>query len=204
MKRTLHTSLLPNDTTYDAIRIIINTEDEEERDRLTEQWRSHKLEELNFIGIVVSRTHEPFLHVPLQASLSALRHRHVCSPAVGCSSCQLPDIHRRLAECSRKWPIPALDRQDMLVRRHTLCAIHRPHGRSAVDASPSTMCSSRRPEANTKLHDAFEARQRRYVSSTTTACARLADRTGVLGCERALYGRWHGHNAVGWDQRRTF
>lgn len=51
--RSIYTSLLPRDTTYDSIRIIVNTEDEKERNYLTEQWRTHKLEELNFVGIVV-------------------------------------------------------------------------------------------------------------------------------------------------------
>lgn len=51
--RTLRTSFMLEDTSYDAIRVILNTEDEEERDRLTEKWQSHKLEELSFVGIVV-------------------------------------------------------------------------------------------------------------------------------------------------------
>lgn len=51
--QSIFTSFLPGDTTYDSIRIIINTQDERERDELTAQWRTHKLEELNFIGIVV-------------------------------------------------------------------------------------------------------------------------------------------------------
>ena len=54
------TSLFPSDTTHDSIRIVINTHDEEERDRLTEQWQTHKLEELNFIGIVVRNTYFPY------------------------------------------------------------------------------------------------------------------------------------------------
>ncbi|MCJ1439994.1 MAG: hypothetical protein MMC23_000475 [Stictis urceolatum] len=39
-------------TTYEAINILLNTEDREEQDQLTRQWRDHKLEELNFMGIV--------------------------------------------------------------------------------------------------------------------------------------------------------
>jgi hypothetical protein len=35
---------------------LLNCPDEKERDRLTLQWRDHKLEELNFVGIVVSRS----------------------------------------------------------------------------------------------------------------------------------------------------
>ena len=41
------------DSTYDSLYIILNTRDESEQNELTEQWRNHKLEELNFIGIVV-------------------------------------------------------------------------------------------------------------------------------------------------------
>lgn len=53
MMGTLRSSLMLEDSSYDAINIIINTEDEEERDRLTEKWQEHKLEELSFVGIVV-------------------------------------------------------------------------------------------------------------------------------------------------------
>jgi hypothetical protein len=41
-------------TTYDPLKILLNTQDREERDTLTRQWRDHKLSELNFIGVVVS------------------------------------------------------------------------------------------------------------------------------------------------------
>lgn len=50
--RTAIEVLLPGDSTYDSLYIILNTQDERERDVLTERWRDHKLEELNFIGIV--------------------------------------------------------------------------------------------------------------------------------------------------------
>ncbi|CAJ2510364.1 Uu.00g050670.m01.CDS01 [Anthostomella pinea] len=42
----------PSATTYDSMEIILNTEDPEERDELTRTWRNHKLEELNFVGVV--------------------------------------------------------------------------------------------------------------------------------------------------------
>ncbi|CZT23237.1 uncharacterized protein RCC_08948 [Ramularia collo-cygni] len=50
--RTVRRALMLEDGSYDSIRIIINTRDAEERDRLTERWQTHKLEELNFVGIV--------------------------------------------------------------------------------------------------------------------------------------------------------
>lgn len=43
----------PDPSTYDPIEIILNTEDEQERDELTVRWRDNKLSELNFVGIVV-------------------------------------------------------------------------------------------------------------------------------------------------------
>ena len=46
----------PSRTTYDTICILLNTDDEKERDELTKRWRDHKLEELNFVGIVVRQT----------------------------------------------------------------------------------------------------------------------------------------------------
>jgi cytochrome c biogenesis protein CcdA len=39
-------------TTYDSILLLLTAETEEERDELTKQWRAHKLEELNFVGVV--------------------------------------------------------------------------------------------------------------------------------------------------------
>lgn len=44
----------PDSTTYDPIEILLNTEDEDERDDLTILWRDNKLSELNFVGVVVS------------------------------------------------------------------------------------------------------------------------------------------------------
>jgi hypothetical protein len=48
------TSLFKSTTTYDPIKALLNAPTEEERDELTEKWRNSKLEELNFVGIVVS------------------------------------------------------------------------------------------------------------------------------------------------------
>ncbi|TKA32464.1 hypothetical protein B0A50_01572 [Salinomyces thailandicus] len=44
--------IAPTDTTYDAIAHLLTAETLAERDELTTQWRDHKLEELNFIGVV--------------------------------------------------------------------------------------------------------------------------------------------------------
>lgn len=52
IQHAIYTSLLLDDTTFDSIRLIINAEEEKERDELTKQWMTHKMEELNFIGIV--------------------------------------------------------------------------------------------------------------------------------------------------------
>ena len=46
-------SLFKQTTTYDPIYAILNTQGLEARDKLTDRWRQNKLEELNFIGIVV-------------------------------------------------------------------------------------------------------------------------------------------------------
>lgn len=43
----------PDPSTYDPIEILLNTEDERERDTLTVRWRDHKLSELSFVGVVV-------------------------------------------------------------------------------------------------------------------------------------------------------
>ena len=44
----------PDPSTYDPIAILLSTEDDKERDELTTRWRDNKLQELNFIGVVVS------------------------------------------------------------------------------------------------------------------------------------------------------
>ena len=45
--------LVKSRTTYDAIHQLLNDVSSAERDRLTERWKSNKVEELNFVGIVV-------------------------------------------------------------------------------------------------------------------------------------------------------
>ncbi|KAI0143039.1 hypothetical protein GGR57DRAFT_508376 [Xylariaceae sp. FL1272] len=44
--------IAPSATTYDSIYIILNTPDTEKQDELTRRWMDHKLEELNFVGLV--------------------------------------------------------------------------------------------------------------------------------------------------------
>lgn len=43
----------PDPSTYDPIEILLNTEDEGQKNDLTVKWRDNKLSELNFVGIVV-------------------------------------------------------------------------------------------------------------------------------------------------------
>ncbi|KAF2033917.1 hypothetical protein EK21DRAFT_57601 [Setomelanomma holmii] len=42
----------PDASTYDPIEILLNTEDEKEKDELTKLWRDNKLSELSFVGVV--------------------------------------------------------------------------------------------------------------------------------------------------------
>ncbi|KAF2855884.1 hypothetical protein T440DRAFT_385144 [Plenodomus tracheiphilus IPT5] len=42
----------PDPSTYDPIEILLNTEDEGQRDDLTVKWRDNKLSELSFVGVV--------------------------------------------------------------------------------------------------------------------------------------------------------
>lgn len=44
--------IAPNGLTRDSIRLLLNAEPGEEQDSLTRQWRDHKLQELNFVGVV--------------------------------------------------------------------------------------------------------------------------------------------------------
>lgn len=47
-------AILSSNTTYGPIYRLLNTENDKERDDLTERWKENKLQELNFVGIVVS------------------------------------------------------------------------------------------------------------------------------------------------------
>lgn len=49
--------------TYDAIYIMVNAEDHEERDRLTRNWRNHKIEELSFVGTAVRYLQQHAIHL---------------------------------------------------------------------------------------------------------------------------------------------
>ncbi|ETS76509.1 hypothetical protein PFICI_11896 [Pestalotiopsis fici W106-1] len=44
--------IAPEQTTHKALSALLNEDDPDEKNRLTEQWRDHKLAELNFIGVV--------------------------------------------------------------------------------------------------------------------------------------------------------
>lgn len=44
--------MAPNQTAHECVVMLLNEEDAERKDQLTEKWRNHKLEELNFIGVV--------------------------------------------------------------------------------------------------------------------------------------------------------
>lgn len=43
----------PGASTHDPIEILLNTDDEDEREELTELWRDNRLNELSFVGVVV-------------------------------------------------------------------------------------------------------------------------------------------------------
>ncbi|KAF2249436.1 hypothetical protein BU26DRAFT_484840 [Trematosphaeria pertusa] len=50
--KLFYTGLIaPADTTYATIMVLLNCPDPDERDKLTMQWRDHKLNELSFIGV---------------------------------------------------------------------------------------------------------------------------------------------------------
>jgi hypothetical protein len=43
----------PAPSTYDPIKILLNTEDPDKKDELTTKWKDNKLSELSFVGVVV-------------------------------------------------------------------------------------------------------------------------------------------------------
>ncbi|KAK2052597.1 hypothetical protein LY76DRAFT_598480 [Colletotrichum caudatum] len=44
----------PPTLTYDPLVLLLNHDEESERDRLTEKWKDNKLQELNFVGVVAA------------------------------------------------------------------------------------------------------------------------------------------------------
>ncbi|WDK17083.1 hypothetical protein CGRA01v4_08366 [Colletotrichum graminicola] len=44
----------PPTLTYDPLLLLLNHDEESERDRLTEKWKDNKLQELNFVGVVAA------------------------------------------------------------------------------------------------------------------------------------------------------
>lgn len=46
----------PPALTYDPLLLLLNHDDKKERDRLTDKWKDNKLQELNFVGVVVRAT----------------------------------------------------------------------------------------------------------------------------------------------------
>ncbi|KAF1914821.1 hypothetical protein BDU57DRAFT_589003 [Ampelomyces quisqualis] len=44
----------PDPSTYDPIKILLNVEDSDEKDELTQRWKDNKLSELNFVGVVAA------------------------------------------------------------------------------------------------------------------------------------------------------
>ena len=49
-------SLFKKTTTYDPVFCLLNLDNEDKKDELTQRWKDNKIQELNFIGIVVSTT----------------------------------------------------------------------------------------------------------------------------------------------------
>jgi hypothetical protein len=43
----------PDASVFDPIEVLLNTKNPEERDRLTDRWKDNRLQELNFVGVVV-------------------------------------------------------------------------------------------------------------------------------------------------------
>jgi len=79
-------SLFKSSTTHDPIKRLLNAESMDERDRLTEEWRDRKLQELNFIGVVVSLSAAAFL---------GLHDTYYTNRALFSLACFLEPVHGR-------------------------------------------------------------------------------------------------------------
>lgn len=52
-------NILSTSVAYEGVVLMLNSDTLQERDQLTREWRDHKVEELNFVGTVVSNALAP-------------------------------------------------------------------------------------------------------------------------------------------------
>lgn len=67
----------PGTSTHNSIAVLLNTENADERDRLTELWRDNRLHELSFVDVVVN----PLLNVTRPRPVFSAKNFHACKQA---------------------------------------------------------------------------------------------------------------------------
>lgn len=113
-------SLFKATTTTVPLHKLLNAADKDERDKLTGQWRDHKLQELNFVGVVVSKFR--YCNAYLSAlDISQGRHTStVLNLNLGRPCCWDAIRHRFLASHPTQRKDISLDCSRLLVLRNPL------------------------------------------------------------------------------------
>jgi hypothetical protein len=79
--------LFASKTTYDGMYELLNDVSEDERNLMTERWKDNKIQELNFVGIVVCLLISGILNPGMLSTSSS-----------GCSAGERPHVHQLLAK----------------------------------------------------------------------------------------------------------
>ena len=135
-------SLFKETTTYDPIFCLLNADSEHERDELTQKWKKNKVQELNFIGIVVSEQPAPPL-LPTSGVLpSSIWHYNSDKP--GRSPRRRAHVDRLMATYPAQRRRHALDSARLLVLRLDF-GVDRSHHRSPTShpSAPSVVPPTR-------------------------------------------------------------
>jgi hypothetical protein len=125
-------SLLKSNATNDPIYSLLNAPDEKERDELTKRWKDNKLQELSFVGIVVSTN--PANDHPGAPMLKANK---------GWPSGQCTYLNKLMARCFTKRQEDTMDGAGLLVLRTHLRPGFSSHCSDSIYPSPSHVLPSR-------------------------------------------------------------
>lgn len=188
-------SLFKSTTTYDPIFTLLNAESEDERDRLTESWRDHKLEELNFIGIVVGTNLEDRMRAVWTSSSLVSIGLHVLSFSykwLGCFTCRCAHLNRILACRPARWLYTAMDSSRMLVlwdhSRFEFCL----GCGSTVGSFASSILPSRCQHLHPSTTESKASMPTYWISFTSKSSSLfVADERPVPRHKRPLYDYWN-------------
>ena len=184
------TSLFKNTTTYDPIYCLLNEEKEDKRNELTQRWKDNKIQELNFIGIVVSSPHplhavtsktqpRPALSPTRRLPSTHLNSTNPLLPSTGRPPLRRPNQHRRLAAHPPQRRQHPLDRPRLLVLRPNPRSHSRNNSRSTSHPPAPPLLPPARQHMSASPAQRQTHRTQRRGETAQDASLRVADERGV-------------------------